>query len=297
MQMLNFAIAIVFLCLILSLFVSWAVEYYADKMNKKGILLKKMLFQLMGGNDSKEWTNKLYQHHLIKSLNAAENRLSSYIPPSLFAKVISDIIMDEKKSEETNTNYIEALKNGLSQVPDCNFKKNIELFISRCDNDSSKLDIMIEDWYNQYMIRVNHTYKRLLKTPLWLTSIVIALVLNIDAIKITSHIWNDTALQTSISIDATKFINNNKSLDSAASLDAFNNYKTSYEIPMGWNDEITYYKEQIVNKNNSKFKFFSLKILGIMITSMIASFGAPFWYDALRKIIGFKGTLTAQNQS
>jgi len=301
MQILDFIIAMIFLCLILSLFVSWSVEFYSDKINKKGKLLEKMLSQFMGGEDSVEWTKKLYQHPLIKSLAANDKRLTSYIPPSIFTKAISDIIINSSeanaKGSNTSSDYISLLKEGASQIPDCNFKKTINLFISQSENDKSKLDSMIEDWYDQYMIRVNHTYKRSLKAPLWLSGIVIALFFNIDAIRITSYVWNDTQLQKNIANEASIYVQQNSSLDSTINLDALKKYQSSFGIPLGWDNEKTYYNEQIVTEQKSKPQYFIYKILGILLTSIIASFGAPFWYDALRKIIGIKSSLKTQKQT
>ncbi|MBK8501011.1 MAG: hypothetical protein IPL46_01755 [Saprospiraceae bacterium] len=41
----------------------------------------------------------------------------------------------------------------------------------------------------------------------------------------------------------------------------------------------------------------TLKFLGMLITAFAVSFGAPFWYELLQKIVGFKKSIKNNEDS
>ena len=306
MAILEFIIAIVFICLLISLFVSWIIEIYANKMNRKGRFLQEMLKKLMGQSDVINWTERLYQHPLIKTLSIKTKRLTSYIPAKVFSQAIADLIIKEgKNSSNTQENKNDSaeclmtdLKKGIDNMPEGDLKETINLFFEYSKKESNEFFSSLENWYNEYMVRVNHTYKRLLKLPLCVLGIIVALAFNIDAIRITSSLWTDTQMRSSVASAANEFMGKNPDLDKTKLTEEFfSAYKESMELPVGWKYEIAYFNE--LNQNNKgafDFGYWILKILGIFLTGMIASFGAPFWYDALQKIVGLKKSMKVKTE-
>ena len=53
-------------------------------------------------------------------------------------------------------------------------------------------------------------------------------------------------------------------------------------LPIGWNNETT----------PQGFADWLLKFLGIILTGLAASLGAPFWFDILNKLLGLKPNKT-----
>lgn len=308
MAILEFIIAIIFICLLISLFVSWIIDIYANKMNRKGKFLQEMLTNLMGQDGITNWSERLYQHPLIKTLSVKKGRLSSYIPPNVFSQVITDLIIvegkndtDHKYTEKENSSdegLMKKIEEGIDKMPEGDLKQSIHLFFEQSKQESGVFFSSLENWYNEYMVRVNHSYKRLLKLPLCVLGIIVALAFQIDAVRIASSLWTDTQMRSSVANAASEFIVNNPDLDKTKlSEEFFTAYKESMTLPVGWAYEISYYKE-LQKKNEGKFDFgyWFLKLVGLFLTGMIASFGAPFWYDALQKIVGLKKSLKVKNE-
>jgi len=291
MVILEFILSLVFVSLMISLFVSWIIEYWASLFNKKGILLKKMLVKLMDQGDANIWVHRLYQHPMIRSLSYDDKRLTSSIPSQLFSDVVTDLIIDKNPENKGGASFIERIRQGLDKLPDDDFKRIILVFLNK-SVDSNTFSKEIEGWYNEYMLRVNHAYKRLLKVPLFILGFIIAVVFNIDAVRITTDLWQNAPLRTNVAGIAEEFMGTHETLDSEdVSKAFFKDYSKKMELPTGWVYEKEYY-QQLKKKGNDFSKFFYglLKIVGFMITGIVSSFGAPFWYDALGKVIDLKKT-------
>lgn len=334
LHIIEFAIALIFIVLLLSLFVSWLIDWYASRTNRKGRFLKRMLTIMLGESEGLNWTARLYRHPLIESLSIKYNRITSYIAPRLFAEVLTDLIIEEGKAysftqdkktgkikyhEKESTDMFSDLKTGIDSLPESdatrNFKLYFEIAKEATEEKTESFISSIESWYNEYMLRVNHTYKRLLRKPLLITGLVIAILFNIDFIKLSSELWTNTHLQKSIVTLAEEFDNKYSNIEEVeVSKEFFKEYKESIGLPIGWNAEL---KKELKNPKlikefeENSGNFFSvikqvfiylfsgtnwvwtllLKLLGFFITALVVSFGAPFWFQALHKIINIKKTV------
>lgn len=295
MVIIEFILAFVFVCLMISLLVSWIIEFWASLLNKKGKLLREMLATLIDLNNKEEWIKKLYDHPMIKSLSVNDKRLTSYIPSKVFSSVLSSIIIEQDEESAQNTakdpaDFNKKIMLGLAQMPDGDLKRTIQVFLNNTVDETKNFIGEIEGWYNEYMMRVNHKYKRSIKLPLFIVGFVVALVFNIDTVRIGNELWNDAPLRNNIAGMAEQFTDTTKSVDSInLSKQFFQELKKEMELPTGWNYEQGYICQlEEDDENYSEGLYLFLKFIGFVLTGLIASFGAPFWYDALQKIIGLK---------
>ena len=310
---LDFAISMIFLALIISLFVSWVIDYYASRLNKKGIFLQKMLIRLLGDDESLNWSSRFYRHPMIESLSIKPERLTSNIPPKLFGQVMADLIIEEGRdysftqdketgeiefSEEVNSErFLNNVKAGLDKIPESDLKRTINLFFEKAEGNTTVFIKSLDDWFEEYTGRIIHGYKRLLRLPMWILGFVIAFAFNIDSVQVTSELWNNAQMRKSIAAAASDFIEKNENLDDVElSKEFFKEYRTSLGLPVGWSYENDK-RCALINEGEPSpwtFWFWVFKIFGFIITGMVASFGAPFWYDALQKIVGFKKSIKTE---
>lgn len=313
MIIIEFILSLVFVCLLISLFVSWIIDWWASRNNKKGDLLKQMLGKLLDKEKDNEWVKKLYDHPIIKSLSFDEKRKTSNIPPKLFAEALSDIIIQEGlKNNDTKgaLDFEKGLKEGFNKLPEGDFKNSIQTFLNITKGEVKSFLGEIENWYSEYMQRVNHAYRRKLKFPLFIIGAAIALIFNIDAIRITSELWNDSHLRGNIAAMAVQYSDTTKTSNpDSLNEHFFEDIKAELQLPIGWDHfetDFCHYKIKtlktinVITKEKTSSRvssgitwiiFIILKLIGFLLTGLIASFGAPFWYDALQKIVGLKKTI------
>ena len=286
MAIIEFIIALVFMCLLISLLSSWAIDYVANLIKFRGKFMKKMLKNLLKLKGS-DWADKLYTHPIISSLAKNEKRPTSYIPSKNFAEALTGIILEEG-NDESDLDLIDKLKNGIKLMPEGELKTSMKLLLEKSQKNAEKFFTSIEAWFNEYMVRVNYHYKKKLKLPLFLFGLGLALLFNIDAIRVGNELYTDSNLRSVVASEAIIVADSFQLQDSTFNMDykKWEQYKQDFELPVGWQYECGYLEGLEEEDGFNSWKYIFLKVLGLILTGVIASFGAPFWYDALQKIVG-----------
>ncbi len=318
---LDFSISLIFLFLLFSLLVSWIMEFIASRFNRKGRHLKKMLYALLGGDETINWTSRLYNHPLIESLSVKYNRITSYIPEDTFAEVINDLIVEEGREytikqdpdtreyvyKEEKGKYDEDLKKGLINMHDSDLKRTLQMFYDQSGEEIGEFTLSVKNWYKDYMDRVNHTYGRKIRKPLIIIGCTIALFFNVDFFHITNRLWVDANLRESIVVAAESFHDKYADINSLElSKKFFKDYENSLDLPIGWGEEVKktgvveqgYYEKNMFQRGgmiisyylhaDSSWWLILIKLMGFLASGFIVAFGAPFWFDLLKKAVSFK---------
>lgn len=167
----------------------------------------------------------------------------------------------------------------------------------------------IEKWHSTFSDRLSLWYKKQVRQRLFLLGMVLALVLNIDSIQlfqvfnaspdsrktiIENYKQNSSkyellaahvdSLGKNRAANDTSIKNVAQSIDSVkAMLVSMNAVGQSADLPIG-----TQYNIFSNWKKENTIGFIVLKMLGILISGFAASFGAPFWFDLLKKVYSSK---------
>ncbi len=122
------------------------------------------------------------------------------------------------------------------------------------------------------MERISGSYKR--KAQLWsfIIALVIAVLLNIDTIRIAEALWNQPILLKGLTAPSATGWTAQQSLDQLKVL----------HIPFGWNNGT-------LNDFFKDFNWFYV-IPGWLISALATLFGAPFWFDTLQRFVKLRGT-------
>ncbi len=187
----------------------------------------------------------------------------------------------------------------------------------------NSLMTQIESWFIEMEERISFWYKKKTRIRLFILGALLALIVNVDSVQLFSYFikspnsrnalmnyyesnadrLNEMARNTADSITG---------LDIKTKLDSFSvemdSLSKAIEIPIGWEySMLNLTREHISNiqkKDISLFwtivchpgpfivRFFRmlfwLKLFGIILSGFAASFGAPFWFDLLKKIYSRK---------
>lgn len=305
MAILEFIIALLFLCLLASLFTSYIIEIWTNWTNRKGRFLKEMLQKLDGHDPAIPWMLRLYDHPMVENLSVNTERLTSYIPASVFARALTDLISEEGeyKSGIKPKNLIEGMRNGLEQIPESDMKRNLKLILNRVEDDTDKLLEELESWYNEYMSRVNHTYRRKLRLPLFYTGLILAILFNIDFVRLSTDLYTQQSYKK-VAAAAEAFVDAHPNIDSLKLDESFfREYRKELELNVGWPYQTALLDPGSKSKDASSDLFpenengwqwlfrILVKLFGFALTGLVVSFGAPFWFDALKNLIGVKNAV------
>jgi hypothetical protein len=187
--------------------------------------------------------------------------------------------------------------------------KPLVSMIALAGNDAHKLQKSVEDWYNSSMDRVSGWYKYRTQKVLLAIGLVMAIALNADTIGIVRQLSKDPTLRQSIvaAAQTAKAPTSGGAQDFKSQMDnarsSFDNV-TDLGIPLGWPHGAPRLHSLRVDPFAAapwKALLWSKTtweaLLGWLLTAVAISLGAPFWFDALNKIMVIRSTVKPTEKS
>ena len=290
---LQFAISLIFVYLLLSALSSAIQEIVANLAKWRANTLESAITNLVGDSTFKD---SIYNHALVKGIlrpnwlfmKVKRMHKPSYLSSAMFAQVLQDLrTMPGTAIPAATQKVLDAVVKGATTA----------------EEERKK----IEKWFDDAMDNVSGWYKRKAHAWLWVISACVCLGFNADTIAIGKVLWNDPTARAAVSDAAKQYVKdhaaaqnpNKPGSDAAANsikLEDVANEFASVEqardklnglaVPLGWCDS----KEQdcAPGRQWPSGIGWLLKLLGILISVLAVSQGAPFWFDLLQKVVNLR---------
>jgi hypothetical protein len=178
----------------------------------------------------------------------------------------------------------------------------------------------VEDWFDDAMERAGGWYKR--NTQLWLgvVGFSLALLLNVDTLNISAALWRDPTLRQNVIGQVQNYqLSDGTTLvsvdDAAKSIRDLNTLLAQdLQVPIGWRTELYSLQDgescvwlpqrsgdvwgiprdaaciKILDASPVQATGPLIKLLGLLLTAVAISQGAPFWFDLLSKLGNLRST-------
>ena len=289
---LDVAIGMVFIFLAFSLVVSSVVEAIASTLKWRSSSLLQGVKDLLNDHAFTGLAMNLYNHALVnprepgtatsgapaqatdgKAVKMGSKR-PSYINADQFAAAMIDIIGLVGNQNEMKKAINDDPKSLVSKNKDPQLNQLLNGIVNRTGGDLQKVQQNLAGWFDNAMDRVGGVYKRRTQLFSFVIALLIAASLNVNAINIGRTLWRQPMLVKEIapqkdlaSMDVSKTLDTLKALD----------------VPIGWGSE------DVKDFSGGGLPLLTL-IGGWLIVAVATLFGAPFWFDALQRIIRLKGS-------
>jgi hypothetical protein len=303
----GFAVSMIFLFLMFSAGCSAVQEIVANLMRWRAKTLEKGLAGLLLSEQFKE---SLYKTPLLEGLCSPDpmgrlTRKPSYIPSATLAMAILHLAEEHKMD-------LAGASGALPATSEFARTETLLRVIVRGANSVEEQRARIEGWYNDSMERVSGWYKRKSHVTMWVIGIVICLAFNADAISMGNAFWNDPTLRAAATEAATNYVRSARkdgdADDARGSFERLNEVRQQLTtIPLGWCRVATAADTTGVCWPNltgatrvstpvpvplgdprrvvgSVSEWGLWKLVGIVLTALAISQGAPFWFDLLQKV-------------
>jgi hypothetical protein len=138
----------------------------------------------------------------------------------------------------------------------------------------------VEQWYDDQMERVSGWYRRRIQKVLWMLALVLAFTLNADALQMGKRLWIEPSVRAAFVNEARTTTSGGASKTNPA------NELASLPVPLGWHLASARHDPQgfpFYEKWSMSWALLS-KLIGLLLTVVAISFGAPFWFDTLSKL-------------
>jgi hypothetical protein len=225
----------------------------------------------------------------------------SYISGKSFASALLGSLDPTKPLPAFND-----IKGAIQHMPDSNIRDTLLAHLATADGSLEKLRDDVATWFDSAMDRVTGVYKRHLKRISIFVGLIVVLALNADTIKVGKSLWSDAGLRQEMVQAAGAYLDKSRQPEGSktdqsaggkaanAGLDvdeAVQKIQTATArlrpLPMGWSNPLPRLDDAL----SFAFIFVLIsKCIGLLLTAIAISLGAPFWFDLLAMVMHVRGT-------
>jgi hypothetical protein len=298
---LDVALGLIFVYLVLSLVCTAVNETVSSMLAWRADTLREGIANLL---DSEEKRKELYEHPLVAGLirrspaaaAAAEGvspsrrakmratlarripvlrdeRYPSYLPARVFAQAILNPVKEGRLTPMT-------VSEAIAELPDGKPRQALETMWREAAGNVEAFRDSLETWYDEAMARVSGWYRRKVQFFLWVWAGGITLLLHADSIQIAQALWTDDAKRAAVVSRAEELAAGPEptAADAATYLDEVD----KIQIPLGWGSwpDVAWWRDV--------FLVIPLNVVGLVMTAVALTLGAPFWFDLLKKVANIR---------
>ena len=269
---LDVAIGLIFFFFLLSMIATHINEFIAARMKWRANDLEAQIRHMLGDPNL---ANKVLQNPMITSI-AGKGGKPSYIPPNTFALALFDAFVPEG---ETATALDKVHTGVMANLPTNQASSAVLKIVDHANGNMKTARAGAETWFNASMDRLSGAYKRRMQILTLIVSLVMTSILGADTLAIADSLYKEPALRGAVSGAAVAAPSNAQIQASQAnqagsasvvtsSVDTF--LKSGF--PLGW----TAFPTDLLG--------WLKKILGLLLTALAVSLGAPFWFNILKEV-------------
>jgi len=272
------AIGLALVYLLLSMICSLLQEAISARLQMRSATLEDGIKNLLSSQQltlgGVDLSAAVYAHPLVKALAAAGQK-PSYIPSRTFARALLDLVHQAAGTDGSPA----ALLQALSALPDGDVKTALVALTHDTYDGVAEARRNIEHWFDDAMDRVGGWYKRKAQKIMLVIGLALAVGLNVDTTQIARALWRDPVLRQAVVTRAAAAAapRDTSKLD----IVALHGELQSLDLPLGW-------PAPWGQDGHPVGVDVGFAIVGWILTAAAVALGAPFWFDALNKLLNLR---------
>lgn len=272
-QALDIGLGLMFIYLVLSLVCTGLNEFAAGIFQRRRRNLLKGLEFILTHTPNSNAVENFKNHPLIKSMYGNKFQ-ASYVPPHIFSTVLLDLLPKADPQTPTTMQDIRQVITppqtpGQASPPSMLYE-TLRVLANEADNNMTQLKKNIEAWYNEAMVGTSGRFRARTQAIVFVIAIIVAFGTNADTFEITKTLSQNSSLRAML-VAQTEQLKNGASDTTIPTFTLENLKKTGLQL--GWET----FPPPIADLGFKKF-------MGLLITAIAISLGAPFWFDLLKKV-------------
>lgn len=268
------AIGLIFIFFLLSVIASHINELISGWMNWRAKDLEQGVRHLLC---DPALADKVWNHPLVRGVSGKAGIAPAYIPANTFALAVFDALLPGGN----NATALESVRAKAMELPENSSRQAIVSIIDAANGDIVQARSNVESWFNSAMERVSAGFKRRMQILTLVVSAIVTLIFGADTIAIANSLYQEPSLRAAVAGVAANQ-GNTGLISPATNITAGAGQNTNLQVtiqtlqqqtlPLGWNK---------VPQAGSDWIF---KVLGLVLTALAVSLGAPFWYQLLQAL-------------
>jgi hypothetical protein len=272
---LEVVLGLILVYLLLGLICTAVNELLAQVLRLRAKTLAEGIGNILNDPQAQGLAKFFYEHPLIRAFYRKGDR-PSYIPSQAFAITMIDIVTKDHSQD------LDQLEAGVKNLGNERVRNVLQLFVNRAGGKIENVQANLEQWFNDSAERISGWYKRKLQ---WITLAVAGLatcLCNADTIAIAKQLASASTLRAALVAQAEVVARQSTTATVEITSEGLEQMK-SVGLELGW--------EQNVPENYGQW---AVKVLGLLLTALAASLGAPFWFDMLNKVVRLRSSVAAR---
>jgi hypothetical protein len=267
-----------------SLLASWINETLNSVTCLRATTLKDGIEQMVGDATLHA---QLYNQPTIKAAQSKSERDPSYLSANQFSLAVMSLLNEGADGQAGQTTF-SAVVHGVDALPPSTLKGALSAILSESDAKLGSFVSGVESWFDSEMDRVSGWYKRHVQIWIFIIGIILAGAFNVDTVRLV-HTFTSAPLDLNIS----KLQGDSTQAQQYVSEAVFSH------VALGWRDPTYCFNGATGSRTvtsmapcwdwNPSIGWFFNKIVGILLSAIALSLGAPFWFDTLSRFVNVRG--------
>jgi hypothetical protein len=268
--------------------VEWANQILMLRSSNLEAALREMYSGDLGNQQS--FVDAFYAHPLIRSLSARERngnlQKPSYIPRELVGRVVESLLVANQAAR--------GAASLLDALPESRLKALVASYADEARGDADAFREVVCEHFDMVMDRASGWFKRKTQLAAFIAAAVLVLVGNVDTLQITQTLANNPAVRAEMVALANQ-LNTNGMADDAGIQASFEQARQAFEsstLRFGW------HLPSANERSKSVWEYLLdglAKVLGLLISIMAISLGAPFWFDTLQRMTKLRTSVSPRD--
>ncbi|MGH7620577.1 MAG: hypothetical protein ACREPM_25465, partial [Gemmatimonadaceae bacterium] len=318
----DIAIGLVLIYLVFSLLCTAVNEWIARLLALRATGLYHGVTQLLGT----ELAGRFHDHVLIDVLkpdkapvlrrrgatDGSPARYPSYISAQTFAQTIMDLTTQTTSPGMPGV----AVRSALLPVPASVTRKAliaggaaavaaapppppdpvpevIRTLLAPVDGDGAAMEQRLVNWFDDSMDRVSGWYKRRAQAYLFVIAVIVAVGFNIDTFRVVTQLEAEPSVRAALVQQADAIVARSGGTVDTASMRQVREGIDELQhsgLTVGWDSECSPVPRVFGYAPAGHCGNPLTALLGLFVSAVALSFGAPFWFDALNKLVNVRQT-------
>jgi len=312
-EILEAAIGLVFVYLLLSLLCSALNEWIARGLALRSRTLQTGIRCLLADDEvGRKLAEGIYTHPLIdgfarpgwfdRRLRRGEMKgqaKPSYIPSRTFALALFDLVAPDVAAQPGPT-ALEDVRSAVKGLGEGKVPKALLVLIDDAEGDLHRARENVERWFDHGMERVSGQYKRRVQLVIAALGLLFAVALNVDTLDVGHALARDATLRASVVAAAQEAaarepVSGGDPAAPSRLIQDLRDQTEALRLPVGWEPapgdarpDGAWAWVEFVFSTRGLIDFW--KIVGLLLTAVAVSLGAPFWFDLLNKLVNLRSS-------
>jgi len=285
LNMLDVFIGLITIYLVFGIVCTAIVEWFNQFFKVRSSTLETALREMFAGNlnEQQSFVDAFYSHPLIQPLCFKDRKGNlqrpSYIPSKLVGQVVESLLMSNQAVKG-----VDSMADALPDTPGGNqLKALVTSYVAEAKGDADSFRRSVCEHFDMVMDRASGWFKRKTQVVAFWSAAVLVVAGNVDTLEITTTLANNSAAQAQMISIATQ-LNMAIPVEQVGIQDSHEKARQAFEfttLKFGWYG----YFSNAESKTVWEYLLAGLaKALGLLISIMAISLGAPFWFDILHKM-------------